>query len=553
MTTTVRQKTNKKSLSDKKTFISSAKKFLKIFFRKIMSRKFEDVQFFSLTLKEEYDLNIVKFELDGQIYRAPFNTPFRVFEHTCAKWLESCSNLLFKVGELNKCVCQQNDGTNAESSDCKFIGKLLQTFYNAGFRIKLDGFAATSSDCLKNIFAPFSPSQSSCGAFVLGCAQSFSNQDFLHLFFKQYLREGFVKSLEFEGEELLLRDSDTFHLTRALMHEKCVLEKFSFILIDNEDFKKSIKWLFNAFSIARLPRCFSQFLFSHDYWLGDAIEQRIERFYENLQSNNVGLKEIRMANLTLSDNSTVYDHLGKYIASEQCQLERVDLHSTRFQMDYELVDGDDIQSPLFAALQNNKTVTYLNFDDNLCSYRDANDFRIMLTENSVLKHVDVADNCYFDDDYFTKLIPKTTTTLRVLIVRNSISWNDVSLLSDVVDDVFHITHLNYGDGLLTTKDIRESHGQLPTLQQPILDKINKTLVRNQEIVWRKSLHDKIVDFCIGMASLELPPYVLLWIFDELPHMHHASHVKKIRVIEDVMKSIRKVKNDQEEIVKAVKL
>jgi ankyrin repeat protein len=48
---------------------------------------------------------------------------------------------------------------------------------------------------------------------------------------------------------------------------------------------------------------------------------------------------------------------------------------------------------------------------------------------------------------------------------------------------------------------------------------------------------EILDTCIAMAPLTLPAYVMLWILDELPNYHRVSHIRKIRLIENVIKSI----------------
>ena len=52
----------------------------------------------------------------------------------------------------------------------------------------------------------------------------------------------------------------------------------------------------------------------------------------------------------------------------------------------------------------------------------------------------------------------------------------------------------------------------------------------------------IVDICLALSPLELPPYVLLWIIDWLPRFDKASHHKKIQLITSVRDSIWKLKN-----------
>ena len=54
--------------------------------------------------------------------------------------------------------------------------------------------------------------------------------------------------------------------------------------------------------------------------------------------------------------------------------------------------------------------------------------------------------------------------------------------------------------------------------------------------------DEIIGICLAMSSLDLPPYVLLWIIDELPNYDLLSHHKKIELITSVRDSIWKLKN-----------
>lgn len=68
-------------------------------------------------------------------------------------------------------------------------------------------------------------------------------------------------------------------------------------------------------------------------------------------------------------------------------------------------------------------------------------------------------------------------------------------------------------------------------------RIDTFLKRNELLQW-KNVRLWILDAVIAMSPLQLPPYVLLWIFDQLPHMERGvSHVKKIRLIESVRNSI----------------
>ena len=53
----------------------------------------------------------------------------------------------------------------------------------------------------------------------------------------------------------------------------------------------------------------------------------------------------------------------------------------------------------------------------------------------------------------------------------------------------------------------------------------------------KYQHGVLLDICIALANLELPPYVILWIGDFVEYLEWQSHLKKIRLIESVRSSI----------------
>lgn len=60
--------------------------------------------------------------------------------------------------------------------------------------------------------------------------------------------------------------------------------------------------------------------------------------------------------------------------------------------------------------------------------------------------------------------------------------------------------------------------------------------------WFVFARPQIVDICLAMSALGLSHYVLLWIIDWLPRYDMLSHIRKIRLIESIARSIRKIKN-----------
>jgi hypothetical protein len=81
--------------------------------------------------------------------------------------------------------------------------------------------------------------------------------------------------------------------------------------------------------------------------------------------------------------------------------------------------------------------------------------------------------------------------------------------------------------------------------------LQAALQRNRTVMWQKSLHDTLLEFCLALGPLQLPPYVLLEIFDWLPLMAHVRHYPKIKLVEGVHHSRRRAcaKRDAEALAK----
>ena len=77
----------------------------------------------------------------------------------------------------------------------------------------------------------------------------------------------------------------------------------------------------------------------------------------------------------------------------------------------------------------------------------------------------------------------------------------------------------------------------------------------QALLW-ENFHPRLLDICVVLAPIRLPPYVLLEIVDWLPVVHiddeneslahRVSHVKKIRLIEGVQRSQRTIDRQREQ-------
>ena len=67
-------------------------------------------------------------------------------------------------------------------------------------------------------------------------------------------------------------------------------------------------------------------------------------------------------------------------------------------------------------------------------------------------------------------------------------------------------------------------------------RIRALLDRNESVEWRK-VHAVLLDAYIALSALQLPPYVMLWIVDWLPHYEHVSRIKKVALLESLYKSM----------------
>ena len=70
------------------------------------------------------------------------------------------------------------------------------------------------------------------------------------------------------------------------------------------------------------------------------------------------------------------------------------------------------------------------------------------------------------------------------------------------------------------------------------------------VAWSKMRHI-VIDICIALASLRLPPYIVLWIIDQIPPMSHRftykdnddydpHHLRKLRLIEGVERAVERI-------------
>lgn len=64
--------------------------------------------------------------------------------------------------------------------------------------------------------------------------------------------------------------------------------------------------------------------------------------------------------------------------------------------------------------------------------------------------------------------------------------------------------------------------------------------------------ERILDTSIALSILDLPVYVILWILDFLPGTQFATHIKKLRYIEAIQKSIRNIRESRARKLNCIK-
>ena len=75
-----------------------------------------------------------------------------------------------------------------------------------------------------------------------------------------------------------------------------------------------------------------------------------------------------------------------------------------------------------------------------------------------------------------------------------------------------------------------------------MNKVNAEHSRNIDTIRWPIVSQVIIDVCISLHSLDLPPYVLLEIIDWFDFYQFVNQKKKIDLIVNVRKSIEKIKN-----------
>lgn len=368
--------------------------------------------------------------------------------------------------------------------------------------------------------------------------------EMLAAFFTGYVQTGHVAKLEFYGSIL---DSALFF---SLASTQCALERLT-IDCDNEYLVDSglLVALAHAFattggSLKHLSLC----------ELGPSPES-VFAFFESLRLNRNNL-----FTLTFKCCWPYQDFVNgaaRFVASEHCRLQvlGVDLDEDRI-----LLQKPDI-SALCRALAGNKTVTNLSLRASRCKKAGAVALCDMLLENKSLRVVDFSDNpCYYKKAQLTAMqIPfcamiAANTTLRELHLCETLSTKHLDMFATtMLQSNFTLTRVSRARCPFCTADDQCCPNSYDGCRGDEKDKVfqhdlrlRECLQRNRIVVWQESLHGKVVDFCLTFGPLQLPPYVLLEIFDWLPYMEHVRHWNKIQLINGLHRSRRRIMQAKEQ-------
>ena len=109
-------------------------------------------------------------------------------------------------------------------------------------------------------------------------------------------------------------------------------------------------------------------------------------------------------------------------------------------------------------------------------------------------------------------------------------------------DKEHFHLLTYGIMDTSIRNVLEEHMRKSKEER---EETRKNIIKKRlydiSIRWMCFAHNDIVGICMALSNLHLPHYIVLWIIDWLPNYHLLSSLKKIRLIETVNKSIKKLK------------
>lgn len=249
----------------------------------------------------------------------------------------------------------------------------------------------------------------------------------------------------------------------------------------------------------------------------DATEKALFPFVSALANSSVE-KASRLLTLHIVKcviSQKVLDKLGEFIAGESCRLRQLEIrNNTNDSFDF---------APFARAVAANKTLTTLhvekmNFGENVFIF-----LTDLLSRNTVLRVLRFVNatgrdvgNAFFSDAVIIDLLRS--------IVENP-SLCEISLLSTLDFTCKQFDFL--------AQNLQKSNFTLHTVDpdnaaefDPVHGFYSKNRIlflnalrRNRCIAWRKTVHDRLIEFCIALLPLGLLPYILLEIFDWLPHSH----------------------------------
>jgi hypothetical protein len=137
----------------------------------------------------------------------------------------------------------------------------------------------------------------------------------------------------------------------------------------------------------------------------------------------------------------------------------------------------------------------------------------------------------------------------LFVGRNNIENDGGEALARGLNDNYHLTRLDLMRNQLSfgyrgckgrqITIISASGGGSGSGYGGAVDTIEALLARNVSLLWRNA-QPFILELCLTLVPLDLPPYVQLEIFDWLPLFAHVNHKRKIDLIINVRRCFHRI-------------
>lgn len=430
--------------------------------------------------------------------------------------------------------------------------------------------------CVKKMFAlPVASQRPAFGAVLTRPVEPLQQTFFfrehmsprvLSMFFRQLVATGHVKGVNFYIEDAAEESSDLFGaaLYDAFFSADCALQCITvFEPWELQPLRLGVSVLLTALAHALMANGGVTTSLRHiTLEQLDATAESLAVFFDSFAAHNNSLESIKFLDGTDGCQHAVVG-AARFLSLQYCRLQVLDF-GRGYTRDKDPVDI----SALCFALAGNKTVTHLILRGLRGGDTSAVALCDMLYVNKTLRIVDYSENpCFLRTrltaltNPFCHVLQRNTTLQRWYLCETLSKANLASFVGVLSRDNF--TLLSVSPNYCFCSDIatfvdEDKVDQCCFVGRDVYDNtdhsmpiLQAALQRNRTVMWQKSLHDTLLEFCLALGPLQLPPYVLLEIFDWLPLMAHVRHYPKIKLVEGVHHSRRRAcaKRDAEALAK----